>query len=254
MAEAQVSMPQGSGEHPINWVEFVARDLERASSFFGRVFDWPLHDFSENYRTFVDSSGFAGGINAGRPEQPLRSFVYIRVGDVTAALEKCAQAGGEILVPKTLIDEESTGGIGFFKDPSGVIMGLSDIEMHNIPTPTPFGPDKPRHGSLCGAEFYGGDFELTRPFYSELFGWAFHETMPGYMNFGPGRGISGVFQGHTPAAHTVLYVWVDDMADTIARIKANGGTLMCEPMAAPGYGTFAYYTDSEGAMQGLIAR
>jgi uncharacterized protein len=248
------ALPQGSGEHPINYVEFVARDLARVETFFQAAFGWETSRWSEGYGIFGDSAGMRGGINATRPEQPLRPFTYVRVQDVDAALARTTAAGGTTVVEKMVIDEASGGGIAFFTDPAGVITGLSDIEMPKLPSPNPFGAEKPRDNSICSLELYGGDFALTRDFYGGLFGWACTETMPDFMAFAPGRGLSGVFQSHTPQTHAVAYVWADDIAATLGRIEAAGGRREGEPTSMPGLATFAYFWDTEGCLHGLIAR
>lgn len=252
--DSAMMLPQGSGQHPINFIEFVARDLARAEAFYQQAFGWEVSRWSEGYGLFGDSAGMRGGINAARPEQPLRPFIYLRVDDVNGALAQTTAAGCATVVEKMVIDEQSGGGIAFFTDPAGVITGLSDIEMQNLPSPNPFGAEKPLGNSICSLELYGGDFAKTKEFYTGLFGWACNETMPGFMAFGPGRGLGGVFQSHTPQAHSVAYIWADDIGAALERIVAAGGRQEGQPQSVPGLATFAYFWDTEGCMHGLMAR
>jgi predicted enzyme related to lactoylglutathione lyase len=252
---AGMAMAQGSGEHPVNWVEFVARDHARGVKFFQDVFGWEMTPFMDGYTTFMTPNGFAGGINSQQADQPLRLFTYIQVPSVDEALASAEAAGATIAVPKMVIDEASGKGIGFFVDPAGVITGVADMQMEISDSPTPFGETKPKNNSICSLELYGGDFEKTKAFYGELFGWGCAEdpAMPGFMSFNPGLGLSGVFQNHTPAAHSMVYIWVDDVKAASEKIVAAGGKMFGEPMSMPGFGTFAYFTDTEGATHGLIS-
>jgi hypothetical protein len=45
---------------------------------------------------------------------------------------------------------------------------------------------------------YAKDGTVTARFFNDLFEWGTRVTMPHYLGFNPGAGISGVFQSHSP--------------------------------------------------------
>jgi predicted enzyme related to lactoylglutathione lyase len=99
---------------------------------------------------------------------------------------------------------------------------------------------------------YAADHSVTARFFNGLFEWGTRETMPQYLGFNPGAGISGVFQSHTPSLPAVAYVYVADVAAALEAIEAAGGRRTAAPMSAPGMGTFGYFTDPSGTSMGLI--
>jgi predicted enzyme related to lactoylglutathione lyase len=72
------------------------------------------------------------------------------------------------------------------------------------------------------------------------------------MMFDPGESIGGVFQGHTPVATSMPYIYVTDVPARLAEIVAAGGESLGDPMAVPGMGTFGDFKDPSGTPMGLI--
>ncbi len=99
-------------------------------------------------------------------------------------------------------------------------------------------------------------------FYEKAFGWqtqALGEAMGGYVlatttEVSQGRpttpgAINGGFfpmKPDWPAQHPTVVIAVDDIAQSMARVRDAGGTLLGEPMDIPGVGAYVSFIDTEG--------
>jgi uncharacterized protein len=106
---------QADHDRQIDYVEFVASDIDRTKQFYQQVFGWRFEDYGPDYTSFQDgrlSGGFAKGaaVRAGGP------LVVIYAGQLEATEAKVKQAGGKIVKPPFSFP----GGRRFhFTDPSG---------------------------------------------------------------------------------------------------------------------------------------
>lgn len=243
---------RGNGQHAIGWVEILANDNEASGRFYANVFGWQIQDFMPGYKVFTaPNGGPGGGLRGKAPEGSPGCTPYIHVPDVAAALSQIEAAGG-----RKLTEPESIGGgtIAHFAAPNGTIYGLSSVPVSLPHQPAPFGgAPRPGLNTLCSLEMYGGpDLDATGRFFETLFGWATLPTMPLYRMFDPGQSLGGVFQGHTPQAPAMAYIYVADVPAKIAEIEAAGGTRLGDPMAVPGMCTFGYFRDPSGTAMGLM--
>jgi predicted enzyme related to lactoylglutathione lyase len=244
--------PQGSGAHPLVWLEIAAPQMEASMAFYSSAFGWSMQSFGPSYCVFGTQGGLSGGLTTELGEGQ-QSVAHIYAKDLEAAISALEAAGGSIThAPQQVMEY---GKKGLFTDPAGTTYGLSDIwpgvAVAHIPTVFGDGP-KPPAGSLCSIELYGGDLAACKAFFEGVFGWGTLGTMPQYMAFDPGAGIAGVFQAHTAVAKSMPYIWVDDVQAAYEKLEAAGGKRMCEAMAMPGMGTFGYFTDPSGTAMGLI--
>lgn len=98
----------------------------------------------------------------------------------------------------------------------------------------------------------GTDLEKGPAFYTSLFGWTTNSLGPdagGYtMASKDGGSVAGFGpqQNPGPPAWSV-YVSVDDVAKTAERVRANGGTVLAEPMQVMDAGHMAVFADPTGA-------
>ena len=71
------------------------------------------------------------------------------------------------------------------------------------------------------------DFERTRRFYEELFGWKFHQYSPTYLGFETPSGIDGGFQrvdSFSQGDSYLLYILVDEFESYLRRIPELQGS------------------------------
>lgn len=102
----------------INYVEFPAKDISVAKSFFSQVFNWEFEDFGPDYTAF-SNQGLNGGFFKSdqccntRNGSPLIVFFSL---ELEATLVKIKSAGGKIVKPIFSFP----GGRRFhFTDPNG---------------------------------------------------------------------------------------------------------------------------------------
>ena len=84
-------------------------------------------------------------------------------------------------------------------------------------------------------EIVGKDGKALQRYYSDLFGWALDTSNPGGYGIsdpattGPVVGIGSTPDGST--GHVTGYVRVDDIDETLAKVKGLGGTSSCPSSA-----------------------
>ncbi|MFN8588273.1 MAG: VOC family protein [Candidatus Eisenbacteria bacterium] len=253
MSSAVPQVPAGSGAHPIALVVLSSRDLGASCAFYTQVFGWPLMKLSSDLAVHMPSSGPAVSLRAGLPDGFPAAVPFLAVPDVKAALARVTEAGAR--VEKAPWALPGAGTLARFTDPGGTLYGLTDAAAPGprARVPVPFGDaPKPPQGSLCSLEMYAPDGTTAGRWFGEQFGWGAAETMPRFVMFDPGAGISGVFQSHTPAQPAVAYLYAGDVAATLTAVEQAGGSRLGEPMAAPGMATFGYFRDASGTVMGLI--
>ncbi len=254
-ASAQVEGMEQAQVHNICWLEFCTPDLAAAKQFFGDVFGWQTEAFMDGYEVFTTPGRQLGGFSSRAPEGMQQTIPYIYVADLAAALAGIEAAGGKTVFGPAQVGED--GQVAMFTDPAGTLYGLADRQSPLEFSPDPFkmyGGDSPRHNSFCTIEMFGGDFTATQRFFNGQFGWICTETMPQYMAFNPGAGVSGVFQSHTPAIKGMAYLWSDDLDATVALAKAQGAMLIGDILVADHMPRFAYLTAPGGIVVGIIGK
>ena len=112
-------------------------------------------------------------------------------------------------------------------------------------------------GAPCWTDLWTSDVEGSRRFYSELFGWEAaepSEEFGGYFMFlRDGMPIAGGMgpMGDDPAGNVwSTYLATDDLARTVETAKANGASIVVEPMPIADLGSQAVFTDPTGATVG----
>jgi hypothetical protein len=120
-------------------------------------------------------------------------------------------------------------------------------------------PERDRYipGVPCWVDTNQPDAEAAVAFYSGLFGWEIEDAMPpgseghyfmARIRGGDVAGISPVPEGAPPTARWDTYIWVQSADETVAKVKAAGGTVVMEPMDVMDAGRTAVVTDLEGAV------
>lgn len=109
------------------WIEIPATDIQRAKTFYEKVFDAQLEllDMGEFKMAIFKTGGFALCQFAGvyKPSSE-GTLVYLNGNpDLSSILEKVTPAGGEILIEKRQISPEQ-GYMAVFVDTEGNRLGL----------------------------------------------------------------------------------------------------------------------------------
>lgn len=98
------------------------------------------------------------------------------------------------------------------------------------------------------------DKAKTGEFFSKLFGWQIQPAGPAHnIDTASGQGIAGHITalGHEPQNYTIFYVDVEDVQASLDKAAELGGKKVVGPVKIP-TGTFAWFTDPDGNMVGLI--
>ena len=112
------------------------------------------------------------------------------------------------------------------------------------------------NGEITHVEIPSDDFERARGFYSEVFGWDMREVpqMPDYALFQSGPGESGGAigkRGVSAPERLRIYVEVESLDATVARVLELGGSVAVQITDVPGQGRYAAVVDTEGNEIGL---
>ena len=120
-------------KHLINWIEIPVTDMDRAKNFYSDILggitfmDYPMDDPSDAYAIFPTTDHFnAGALVKSAFNMPSSQGVTIYLDggkNMDGILEKAAQLGGTVIMPKTLLSEES-GHIALFIDSEGNKIGI----------------------------------------------------------------------------------------------------------------------------------
>ena len=118
----------------LNWYEIPANDLDRAVTFYESLLEIKIHtqDINGMKMGYMPQEGesIGGAIMAGPGQTPSGSGVtiYFKGGsDLATLLARVEPAGGEILMPKTLISHQ-IGHIALFHDTEGNRIGLHSMD------------------------------------------------------------------------------------------------------------------------------
>ena len=112
--------------NPFVHMELMSTDVDKAKSFFGKLFDWQLEDMpgpDMTYTVIRVGEGTGGGIMKNPiPGAPSIWVPYVLVDDLKAASAKVTSLGGKIM--KDVTDVPNMGSFVIITDPSGSILGL----------------------------------------------------------------------------------------------------------------------------------
>ena len=110
--------------NPLCHFELMTNDLEKCKAFYGAVFDWQFDDKAmPGYTLIHTGTEPTGGILPKPAEAPgVCLSAYFNVDDIDAALNRAAEHGATIIVPKTPIP--GVGHFAMFSDPEGIAVGI----------------------------------------------------------------------------------------------------------------------------------
>lgn len=249
------------------WYELLTSDADAAGDFYGKVVGWtsqPSGQPDVDYRFFCPQpDDGVGGYMQITPEMAQHGarpawIGYLAVEDVDASVAAIKAAGGAELMPA--MDLDGVGRMAMVADPTGapfyVMRGASDEPSQS------FAATAPRVGHAAWNELSSSDPANAKTFYTSLFGW----VQDGEMDMGPmGRyeflwasgkrfmqGAVMPLMPEVPVSAWTFYFRVPDIDVAAARVRAEGGSLLMEPVEIPG-GDFSFTaTDPQGAVFGLV--
>lgn len=118
-----------SKPNQIGWFEISVKDVEKAKTFFEKIFNWQYKTTQSqgqdycNIFTGENSPGGGFNIKTSGTVQSDNILIYVEVEDIEATLNKIVSLGGKIINAKTIISEHS-GYYALFADLDGNTIGL----------------------------------------------------------------------------------------------------------------------------------
>lgn len=124
--------------------------------------------------------------------------------------------------------------------------------------------EKPKHGQICWQELSSKNLGAAAEFYKGLFGWTLEQskiTEIPYKEIHVGEkavgGMMEINEGwgenwqEIPSAW-MTYIAVDDIAESVGKIKEFGGSVRVAPFEAPGIGKMSVVQDPSGIVFSVI--
>ncbi|MET7288898.1 VOC family protein [Streptomyces sp. NPDC005573] len=113
-------------------------------------------------------------------------------------------------------------------------------------------------GTPCWADAMFTDLDGAKAFYGDVLGWTFGETSSQYGNYtqayADGKVAAAVvppMPGQEGQSQWCLYFSSPDIAETVSKIRANGGDVLMEPMRVGDFGTMCLAREPSGAVFGV---
>ena len=240
-----------------SWIDLQTPDQAGAKAFYGALFDWSYEDQpigqddagNDAFYSMAQKNGKNVAAIGGSPPPgvPPHWNVYVTVADVDATAGLVAGAGGAVVAPP--FDVMDAGRMAVIADPTGAMLCLW------TPTNNIGASLVNEHGTLTWEELMSPDVPAAAAFYKKIFGWEAATTPDGSyteMKLGD-RSIAGAMKPPMPGMPSVwgVYFAVDDTDKIVAVAKANGATVVQEPMDIEP-GRFAVMADPTGAMFAVI--
>ncbi|GAA1507209.1 VOC family protein [Streptomyces albidochromogenes] len=246
------------------WIDLGAPDVPAAAGFYGAVLDWEFQTFGPDDAPDAGDYGMLkrdGKTVAGigkLTEEGARSawMIYFCTPDADATTEAVERSGGTVRV--TPMDADGEGRMAQFTDPQGGQFAVWEPGS----TKGMEAADQP--GTLCWTELYTTDSAAAKQFYGGLFGWTTDdmevpggggtysmitpagqppERMHGGLMEVPGEALA--LNSGRPYWHPVFAV--EDCDATVAKVTANGGSVLMGPDDAEDVGRLAVCVDPHGA-------
>jgi uncharacterized protein len=116
--------------HPVVHFEVIAKDADRARSYYSELFGWEIDAnnpmsygiVAREGNTNPDGIGIGGGIGAAPEGYSGHATFYVEVPDLEEALAKAQSLGGtRMMGPEQPMEGVE---IGLFQDPEGNVVGL----------------------------------------------------------------------------------------------------------------------------------
>ena len=207
-----------------------------------------------------------GARSAQHADLPLQWMPHIQVADVATSVKRALDLGGRELMHGR--DDSGESQWAVLLDPNGAAFGVIPVVPEEaIPPAERVAPRDatPRVGCISWLDLTVSDASATRDFYRQVVGWSVQdvemkdaaERYADYNMLGedgnPAAGICharGVNRGLPPA--WMIYLPVGDLAESLRRVREEGGEIIQAPRGTDGVYTGAVIQDLVGACLALV--
>jgi predicted enzyme related to lactoylglutathione lyase len=234
------------------WADVMTSDKPATRAFYAELLGWdaeePNEEFGGYFNFTKDGGPIAGAMDNQGGGMPDVWSIYLAVADAEATCEAVKKAGGSVMVEPMAVG--TLGSMAVVIDPTGAVIGMWQPGDHKgfaaIAEP----------GAPGWFELFTKDFEVSRAFYTDAFGWDLHTVSDEddfrYMTLHDGddqaAGImdaAGFLPDEVPP-HWSVYFAVEDVDTTLAKAAELGGTVEAPAEDTP-YGRLATLADPTGA-------
>ena len=241
------------------WYELLTTDADAALDFYTKVVGWTPSKFEgapSDYTILNAGDDGVGGVMKNPMPTPPAWLGYIGVDDVDATVAKIESLGGKVHMPPTTMDQ--VGRMAMVEDPQGVkfyVMRGASPEASNAYA-------RQGMGKASWNELQTSDDTAALDFYGQVFGWQKDGGMPmpwgeySFLHGATDPEVWGAMMPREKAENPIgwsFYFRVADIEEALARVKANGGTPLHDPMEVPGGERVFFSVDPQGATFGLVA-
>ena len=238
------------------WADLGAPDIAKAREFYSHVFNWTVQPGGPETGGYsvaeLNGRGVAGvGPKMAPPEAPTMWTTYLATSDADATAAKIKGAGGQLVVEP--MDVMDAGRMAVAVDPAGAVFGLWQARAF------PGAQIVNEPGAMCWNEQMSRDFEDSKAFYAAVFGYEYSEAS-GDSSYATikvgGRDVGGIggYHAGVPAdtqATWRVYFGAADTDASVARVQANGGSVIWKPIDHP-YGRLSTVADDQSARFSLL--
>jgi predicted enzyme related to lactoylglutathione lyase len=236
------------------WVDLLSSDTDKARQFYGDVLGWTAEEAGADfggYITFYSDGHRVAGMMANQAENGIPDVwnTYLSTDDIDATVTAAEKAGASVIAAPMVVGE--LGSMAIVTDPAGATVGLwqpgahTGFEKYNEP------------GGVTWDEVHSKDFEASKRFYSEVFGWTLvpasdTDDFRYYIGEIDGESVAGLMDARkilppeVPSMWTV-YFSVADVDAACERATAGGAQVSRPPEDTP-FGRVAELTDPTGAL------
>jgi len=240
------------------WFDLVTDDPAASRRFYGAVFGWQFRTVDgapASYAVIENDGRNIGGMFRHAPPpgatSTARWLALISVNHPHRTAQNVEQHGGKVIVPVATIAGRGTHAL--FRDPQGAVFGV-------LKSDTGDPPDAP----VADDDFFWLDLLARDPaqaaeFYRDLAGYEVSQTK---LDEGVTRVVlaSGGYARAGIAAMPAAvkkpgwlpYILVEDVAGTLAKARAAGGTILVEPRADLLDGNLGVIADPRGGVLGVV--
>lgn len=197
---------------------------------------------------------------------PVQWMPHIQVADVAASVQRALALGGtELMFAK---GDDGAGQWAVLRDPNGAAFGIIPVVAADAIPQTdavPSGGATDRVGRIAWLDLTVAEASATRDFYQQVVGWSAQDIAMGtdgdtYADYnmlaGDGQPAAGVChaRGGNAALPPVwlIYLPVGDITESLARVEAEGGTIIKATRTKDGTCVYAVVQDPVGAYVALV--
>lgn len=229
------------------WFDLHTSDVAAAQRFYTGLLGWTAESGDRYTHWKAGGTGFGGmmALDEGMKQGgvPPHWMGYVGVEHVDAAVARCAELGGRVIMPGT--DIPNTGRFAILADPDGAAFAVYGESRNPGESKTP----------VDWHELMTTDLDAACTFYERMFGWHRTETMDmgpengTYVMFGVGgKTIGGMMTRpkEVPVSNWTYYFHTDDVLAATEEAKALGAKHL-HTTEVPGGSWISLLVDPQGA-------